>query len=566
MASDATLNGHTISEEKAVELPQQWPVLSDQPGVRTLKVSADLLDEYVGVGDGFSAFTLGSIMGGAYLKQLPNPSDELMLSFGSRLYDEDMMHDPQINSVVSVLVMGLLCQGVTYQNPIKQGEDGYDQAEKILAFCNYCIENLRHPMPSIRYELAEGMIKMGHKVGEMIYDLHDPIAGDYSGEQIVLTDIKPKAHSATAFVMDGYSNVIGLAYVKPNETLPLMGSTIMSDPSATASVDNTSPEQKLRVIPRSKFVIPVHKPKNGDPRGTSHLQSVYTPWWKKQQLNPQHMAYVARFAQPSVWAKLPPEAKDIPVYNQDNQIISYKSIIASTTAALAKIKGGAVASFIDTDVNMLEATGDAKVLFESYEHEDRQIAKGILLQTLTTEESRHMARAASNTHQDVFGILLQFLRDTLEWTERNDILRPLVMYNYGEDAAKRFTPTVSYGEVQVQDIPSFMGALAQLSLAGGVHPSMWPAIRDMIGLPAADPVAEAKDLKMEQDMKQLQANPPIPGQVPGDPQTKPGQPNDPQSPKRGTNATAPAKGAGNNAMPMMNPPASNPMRRANTNG
>jgi phage gp29-like protein len=283
------------------------------------------------------------------------------------------------------------------------------------------------------------------------------------------------------------------------------------------------------------------------------------------------MAYIARFAQPSVWAKLPPDAKDIPVYNSNNEITGYKSIVQATTSALTKIKGGAVASFIDTDVEMMEATSDGKVIFDSYDHEDRQIAKGILLQTLTTEEAKHMARAASSTHQDVFGILLQFLRDILEWSERNEILKPLVLYNFGEEASKRFVPIVSYGEVQVQDIPAYMGALAQLALAGGVHSSMWADIRDMLGLPSADAEAEAKDLELSQKAKELAANPPEPALVPRgnnqiDRQTGPGQANDPQSAKRGTNSTAPSRGVNNNANPSQNPPAPNPTRRANANG
>lgn len=352
------------------------------------------------------------------------------------------------------------------------------------------------------------------------------------GEQLLLVDIKPRSHEATAFVVDGFNNVVGMAYVKPGESLPTNGNFIFEQTT-----------NALRIRPRSKFWIPVHKPQDCDPRGISHLRSIYTPWWKKQQLTPQHLAFVARFAQPSLVAKLSKEAKDqIPVYNSQNEIVSRKSTVTATTQALAKVKGGAVAAFIDTDVMMLEAKTEGKVIFDSYDHEDRQIAKGILWQTLTTEESQHMARAAGATHQDVFGIGIQFLRDLMEWSERHEILYWLVYYNYGEEAARRYTPVVSYGDVQVQDIPKTMAALAQLSLAGGIDPSMWPEIRIMLGLPPADPAQEQANLELTRQSKEAQA----------------------QRLRDGiNNPAAGSDSAGNNSEANDNPPSPNPNRRAN---
>jgi hypothetical protein len=523
-----TNEGTDISEKNIVDAPAQ----STSKAV-TVKADASLLKEYVAATD----TTWSPWTANAYIRSLPNPIDDLMRDFGSRLYDIDMPRDPQVYSTLSILVMAILCQDMRLVPAVDKNTPKYDQAKKVFDFCMYCIDNLKHSFPEILYELTESTLKMGHKVGEMIYEQRN--VRD-QGVRIVLTDIKTKANEATAFIVDPYMNVLGLTYVRPGRSMPALNA--YTKPPETKNSDGSP-----FMIPRAKFVIPVHKPRNGDPRGTSHIRAAYTPWWKKQSWNPQHLAYVTRFAQPSVIAKLPKEARDIPVVDTTTGLTTAtKSIIGQTNVALAKIKGGAVGSFIDTDVMLLEASGVGDVIFESYRHEDHQIAKAILMQTLTTEESAHMARAASSVHQDVFGILIAFLRSMLEWTVQNDILKTLVRYNFGEEASQDLVPVVSFGDTQAQDIPKLMSSIAQLALANGIHWSMWPAIRPILGLPPANEEEEAKDLeatraKQEADLeaakvasKQAVTNPaaqngdgtvksvdPKPVKKPNNPQTAP---------------------------------------------
>lgn len=469
---DENTQGTTIKDKHVVDTP-------NAPAKKiTTEATASLLKEYVGAVD----ITYRPWQNDRYVRSLPNPSDELMSSFGSRIYEVDMPIDPQVSSTGSILVMSLLCQGLKLELPVDQDTPNYKEATVIMEFLNHNLENLRHSLPEIMYELSDGMLKMGHKVGELIFEQRPVTIGDQKNKtRILLVDIKTKPHEATSFVVDAFNNVLGLMY------LPAGQSTLASQILKLEDLKGTDKNGNPVMIPRQKFIIPTHKPKNGDPRGTSHYRSAYTPWWKKQMWNPQHLAYVTRFAQPSIVAKLPEGAKDIPVRNQNNQIIGTTSIIDATNTALAKIKGGAVGSFVDTDVDMLEASSDGKVIFDSYDHEDKQIAKAMLMQTLTTEEGQHMARAASSIHQDVFGILIAFLRETIEWTVRHDILIPLVRYNFGPEEADTLTPFVSLGDTLAQDIPSLMSAIAQLAGAeGGIHESQWPRIWAMLNLPKAN--------------------------------------------------------------------------------
>lgn len=533
-----TANPPDIAERNVVDVP-----IPPDGGAKQITVNAEasLLVEYVAASD--NTYQPWNNLG--YLRRLPNPSDELMSDFGSKIYEIDMPKDPQVYSVSSILVMALLAQDVRLSPAVEKGDPGYDEAVTALQFCEYNQRNLRHGVPEVLYELADGMLKMGHKAGEKIYIQSD---GFKKGtQQYMLSDIKTKPHESTAFVVDAYNNVIGLLYVEPGKPLPYIGYLGA----------NLTGQNLPKIIPAEKFVIPKHKPRNGDPRGTSHMRSIYTPWWKKQNWNPQHVAYVTRFAQPSMYAKLPPEAKDIQIKDTAKNPTGAKSIVKATNAALAQMKGGAVATFIDTDVTMLQANSDGRVIFASYEHEDRQIAKGYLMQTLTTEEAKHMARAAGSIHQDVFGLLIAFLRSILEWTWREEVLKPLVKYNYGEEAANNFTPHVSLGDTEAQDIPKLIAAYAQLANAGepgarGIHRTMWPKIREKVGMPGSNEVEEEKDWQRIQDAKSAAQkallNPPTPpgqtgqpgdgGKVPPPPGGKPPVP----APKPPTQPAPPAGG------------------------
>ncbi len=531
--TQGTVSGTDIAQHSTVQSPDQ----AGNPSVVAVDAQASLVVEYVAATDTNSRPWAQN----RYVQSLPNPIDDLTADFGSKIYEVDMLKDPQVYSTLSVLVMAVLARGITLTPPVPTSDPEYEAAKTIVRFLEYEDENLTHSQGTVAYELAEGMLKMGHKVGELIY-----VRETWEGQmRTMLRDIKCKPNEATAFVVDPFNNVMGLLYVRPGQPIPrifgvggqpvsVVGSPVPAAGVNSISLSDAAPTDGIRneprIIPRAKFIIPTHKPQNGDPRGTSHMRSIYTPWWKKQQLNPQHLAFVTRFAQPSMYAKLPANTRDIEQRDASGKSKSRKSIVQSTVGVVAQMKGGAAAALIDTDIIMLEAKGRAEVIFQSYEHEDKQIAKGMLMQTMTTEESQHMARSASAVHQDIFGIFLAFLRYILEECLEDDRYRKSVRYNFGEDAANRLTPEVGLGDVQVQDVPAMMASLAQLAnTKNGIHWTQWPAIWRMIGLPAADQEVWLDDMQRQDKVAQAQAEavinpPPVPVAVgAGGPPTAPGQ-------------------------------------------
>lgn len=494
---DETISGTTISDVAVIERP---PMPGQPPRDERVRVEADLTEEYVSVVPG--AWTPWNNVD--YLRTLPSPIDDLMHDFGTRLYDEDMKRDPQVSSTLSVLVLAALAEGVTFTSAVESTQPRFAAANKVLTLCDYCFfDNLRRPHMAILYELLEGALSMGHKAGEQIYEQKESnIASSVARVRMLLKDIKPKAHEATAFVVDRYNTEIGLVYLHNGSLTPVYDP--LADRTTLTMPDGDA--ERPRVIPRAKFIIPTHKPKNCDPRGQSLLKSVYPPWWIKQNLIPQHLAFVARFAQPSVWAKLPKEARDVQVTDPlTNQVTSSKSIVRHTNEQLMKIKSGAAGTFIDTDVALLETKLEGGVIFESYKHVDRQIAKGILLQTLTTEESQSMARAASSVHQDVFGIWVANLRAELAWRIRNEVLKPLVYYNFGPEAAESLVPYVSLGDTEQQDVAQLTNSLANLANAQAVHHSQWKGVYTKIDMPQPDDIQWAQEeriLQIQRDIKE----------------------------------------------------------------
>lgn len=444
-----------------------------KPSVRRVSVATDLTREYKPASDQWTRPWQSSE---TWLRELPNPIDDLTSDFGYRIYDKDMLRDPQTYSTLSILVMAVLVEHARVGVPhsIDQESPEFTRSETMSKFVAWTFEHLNRPLKAIMFELTEGMLKLGHKVGEQIYETRTVTPS--VGPQLILIDIKARQYDTVAFVTDRKKNVKGMTYVKPGFRTSFF----------RASTGFTENGPKV-LISRRKFVIPTHKSRDGDPRGSSHMRPVYIPWWKKQQVTPEHLAYLSRFAQPSLHEALGPGVSPtVDVKNEAGDIISSQSTIEANNTELMKMRNGAVkTSPYGSVLSMLEAQGGGGVFLDTYDHEDRQIAKGVLMQTLTTEEGRSMARAASRVHQDIFGVLISYLRDIIEWTINREVIEPLIEYNYGVDALA-IAPVMTMGDIQAQDIPDLMRAIAALLLAGGMHESQLPPLWQQLGLPPAD--------------------------------------------------------------------------------
>jgi phage gp29-like protein len=133
----------------------------------------------------------------------------------------------------------------------------------------------------------------------------------------------------------------------------------------------------------------------------------------------------------------------------------------------------------------IEVNGEGIPFTMAFERFDRQISTAILHQTLATQESQHETRAAAQVHQDVLALLVRIGKRTLAAMLKQDVFYPLVKYNWGEQAARNFTPSANLSEVEAEDISPRMVAVSQLAAQGLVFPSQLPDLFADLDLPPA---------------------------------------------------------------------------------
>lgn len=433
--------------------------------VRRVKtVKTDLEKEYVSSGKGYSWRS-------ATLRALPHPIDDITRDFGHDIYRR-MQLDPQMRSSVAYLRMAALERPLEIGAAKKPDDPKFKAADKVAQFIRDNFAELRTPLQQVLYELTEG-ISQGHKLAEQIYQLKtlDPA----EGSKLWLVDAKPKDQKATAFVVDAYFNWIGVLYVDPaTGTRVSAGSAIVVD----------SEGRVPGMLDPRKFANAAWMTENGDPRGTSHLRSAYTAWWLKQQTIPAYNKYLATSAEPNKVGILPPNAKDRVIEDEvTGEVLEVKSAAQELGEVLEGTRNGSnVVVDHGGDVKNLEVFGQGEAFITALDFENREIVQAVLFQTLATLEGKHQARAASQTHQDVLGLLVQFIRTWLETVILRQMVKPLVEYNFGQ-AGLELLPTVSLGDVDQQDFSSFALGIAALAKAGVIHPTVYDKICEMLKLP-----------------------------------------------------------------------------------
>ncbi len=491
-----------------------------------------------------------------YAKSLPQWIDDSTRDFGDDLY-EQMLLDPQCNSSIRVLKLQTLCNGVRldpaveldgYVEPFetedtvaegqardsqgryypkKKGKKGDDDdaederhkrllhrdAELAADINDFCHDNLTQMegrgFVDVLYEMLDGLA-VGNRIAEQIYEVRD--LGWKRGPMLCIKALKLKPRRSYSFVVDPYLNVIGLQALIPGTAYPVVTGQIISEPAKMPNL-----------LPRDKFAVFTWAGPSGDPRGSSLLRSVYNPWWLKRQTWGEYAKYLSQFAGPSLVGTTAQGAQPTPPTDALGNIIPGAPLIspeqAMLNALLAFKNGTAVAFPFGSAVTPINMQGEGVAFKSAIELFDQQIAKGILCQTLATEEGQHQARAAASTHQDVLDMVVLHIKAVTAQMIRWDILYPLVKYNWGEKIARRLTPKVHLAEIERHNWAQDAAAVASLVSSQFLDHSQYPEIDARLGLPkrkAAQPGAPGQPPPGGQP-PMPGAQPPAGGQAPGGP-------------------------------------------------
>jgi hypothetical protein len=489
--------------------------------------------EYVAAGGSWSWYGTGA-------RALPVPIDDLSEDFGLDIYDQ-MMLDAQVAACVNVLKASILEDGVTL-GPAKTDEQAseYEQAVEIRDDAERMFTLLDTPLDDVLWSLLDACW-LGNKVAELVSALEKEPDGRST---LRIRAIKPKPRESVAFVCDAYLNVVGILGAEPGQVLPTGSGQLLekNDP---------------RILPRDKFAILSWHPADGDPRGTSVLRPAYTAWWRKQQIIPEYLRYLAQFASPSVWGTPPEGASVAPAADGLGNPVdsSGQPVDTDDPAALAALEipltpeqqllaalllwrnGTALAVPNGTEIHPVEMQGEGEAYLRAFALSNAEITHAVLGQELATEEGSHQARAAASVHQDILDTIVRQGKQAVERMLTNDVLRPWVERNYGRDTLE-LTPIVTLGTTERQDQAQIMTAVAALMRAAYLHPSQLRAVDELLGLPVRDltqnPLPQAAPA----------AAPGEPSAVPGGEMGSGGQSPSEQSPSNPGGPSGPAKRGG----------------------
>lgn len=366
---------------------------------------------------------------------LPESVDEVERQLGGRVYDR-MITDPDVSAGLEILVLSALAEGLQFSPNIKDDKaPGHEESVKWAAFVSRAFGRIKNFRAKFQTVIYEGL-SHGNKVGEWL--LEYPAEGEDKGK-LTLCDMKPKPREVVGFVMNEFSDLLGLTAIRPGQTYStFQGSTVR-------------PED---ILPTEKFLIFTPVPRNNDPRGVSYIRAAYEAWWLKQQTFPEFLRFLLQCAIESLLGFLPPDAEDVEVVNQETGETETddegkpKTITAAQDmlANLIAIRNAQAAVFEDgASVQQVEVHSDGEVFHKAFQFYGKQITLAILKQELATRDAAHQTKGSTGNQQTILDLVVVSLKGIICDTLRGGIVHTLVRLNGGDAAAAAYLPEVTAG-------------------------------------------------------------------------------------------------------------------------
>lgn len=368
-----------------------------------------------------------------------NP-DDLVAKKGLEIYDR-MMTDSQVRMAVNYKRFAV----ISCDWDILPASDS-DQDREVALLVRQALENMRGSVVQAVFGIMNSLVH-GYSISEMVFEPieNGPFAGKWG-----IKAIKPKHPEDYDFDIDPFGNVTALW---------------LTDEKGTRSK-----------LPMWKFVLYTYLPEYNRPWGRSDLRSVYKHWWSKDFLLKWWNIYLETFGAPTRVGKYPSGATSIAKQEDLKRVL--KDIVNNTAITLPD----------DMDIEFITAAGNAG--FESaIDYHDRQIVKGIIGQTLTSDEGRRVgSMALGNIHQETMEDYVTFLRrDLAESVLREQIIRRLVDFNYSSVSDyPKFVWQPRKGKISLSSVSD----IATLIDSGIVGEKDFNYLRTRLDLPPATTVVE----------------------------------------------------------------------------
>ena len=437
----------------------------------------DILKEYVAGGPNVSVWQ-------NLRKSLPKYVDDITQDFGTEVYQK-MLRDPVINACIDSIKLQVLSNQIRFEPNAAapgRGEDPSPEFVKASQIADFVASNIDQLEDSIYLVLEEMLdsIAQGNSVAEQNYELKDG--------SILLGSLRVKDRSNYAFVVDEFNRHIGFLYREPGSANQIHSRQLSSD-------------EALKILPREKFFALSYSRRGGDPRGTSILRPAYNAWYLKQAIWPEYLKYISQFANPSLIGKVAENAKA--EKNDAGEMLPATEALVSALENL--FQGGTVVGLPHgTEVDPIEVQGDGEAFVTGIDMLNREMVLAILGNVRATLESKHGSRADSETAKDILDNSVLAIVRWLELEIRSQIVRPLVVYNFGQLEADQFCPIVNIASTPNEDLPKVWDSLSRLFASGYIHSSQLPELDSKYGLPERDLEAIQAEELARRDLQRME--------------------------------------------------------------
>lgn len=205
-------------------------------------------------------------------------------------------------------------------------------------------------------------------------------------------------------------------------------------------------------IPLNKFIVHKYKAKSGHPSRAGILRVCAWMYLFKNYTIKDWISFMEVFGLPLRLGKYANGASD------DDKAALWEALVKMGTDAAGMVPESSSIEFVNTS----SGTGSANGIYETMaRYCDEQISKAILGQTLTSDSGKG-SYAQSKTHNEVRHDLTVADCKALAATLRDDLIYPLVLFNFGVDAAKRL-PQIDFDCEESDDLQALAEILQTLA-------------------------------------------------------------------------------------------------------
>lgn len=390
----------------------------------------------------------------------------------------------------------------------EEGE-GYDLAQRIAGFCAEAVESMETDPVELFEQMLEAR-KYGNRIAEITFK--NVLNGAES--KLTLRSIKVKSRNAVQFVLDSFNNLLGF--------------------TTGYSIDSRlKPDEQ--VLPRCKFFLFTYRKTNEDPRGQQGFKALLCAWRQKIEAWPILQRYMKLFAVPGIIATPSPKSQNETKKNPDGTEVVDSSgnpiVLTPAQALLDSLRHWENSTVVvmanGSEHELVQATGEGQLFVNHMRLVNQELTRAQLHVTRATSEAQHGSKADSETAVDMLSTLVLYLKRRLAAAFRRDVLYVLTWLNFGEEAARLYTPHFQFGDDDrynwAEDAEAITGLAAILT------DSQVDALTGAAGIPAPLPNEE----------RPQRGRPPITNEDPNDPNA----PKDKDKPAPGKKTEPKRKGA-----------------------